>query len=65
MSPALADIMKAMHGLETPLRNSGLDTRLRELIKLRGSQMNGCAYCLDMHTTDARIQGESEQQLKR
>jgi AhpD family alkylhydroperoxidase len=62
-SPALADIMSAMHGLETPLRNSGLDTRLRELIKVRASQLNGCAYCLDMHTKDARSHGESEQRL--
>lgn len=62
-SPALADIMKAMHGLEAPLRHSSLEPALRELIKVRASQLNGCAYCLDMHTKDARAHGETEQRL--
>jgi len=62
-SSALADIMKAMYGLEAPLRNSSLEPALRELIKVRASQLNGCAYCLDMHTKDARAHGETEQRL--
>ena len=60
---ALADIMKAMYGLEAPLRHSSLEPALRELIKVRASQLNGCAYCLDMHTKDARAHGETEQRL--
>jgi AhpD family alkylhydroperoxidase len=41
----------------------GFDPRLRELVRIRASQLNGCAYCIDMHTTDARAIGESEQRL--
>jgi AhpD family alkylhydroperoxidase len=62
-NPALIGVMKAMYGLEEPLRNSGLEPALRELVKTRASQINGCAYCIDMHTKDARAQGESEQRL--
>jgi AhpD family alkylhydroperoxidase len=40
-----------------------LDPRLRELVRIRASQLNGCAYCVDMHTTDARAIGETEQRL--
>lgn len=61
--PAFSGIMKAMYGLEEPLRNSGLEPKLRELVKVRASQINGCAYCLDMHTKDARALGETEQRL--
>lgn len=61
--PAFSGVMKAMYGLEAPLRNSGLEPALRELVKTRASQINGCAYCLDMHTKDARAQGETEQRL--
>jgi len=53
----------AMLGLEEYVRSSGLESSLLELVKLRASQMNGCAYCVDMHTKDARVQGESEQRL--
>lgn len=53
----------AMRGLDTYARRSGLESSLLELAKTRASQMNGCAYCLDMHTKDARAQGESEQRL--
>jgi len=63
MDPAFADVRKAMFGLEEPLRNSGLDAKLRGLIKVRASQINGCAYCIDMHTKDARAEGETEQRL--
>ena len=41
----------------------GIDRRLRELIRIRASQLNGCAYCIDMHTKDARAVGETEQRL--
>src|SRR3954453_22428399 len=61
--PAFSGVMKAMSGLEEPLRNSGLEPALRELVKTRASQINGCAYCIDMHTKDARAQGETEQRL--
>ncbi len=53
----------AMYGLERYVRGCGLERPLLELVKLRASQMNGCAYCIDMHTKDARAQGESEQRL--
>ncbi|HEY7209801.1 MAG TPA: carboxymuconolactone decarboxylase family protein [Bryobacteraceae bacterium] len=62
-NPVFGEIVKAMYALEAPLRNSGLEPKLRELIKTRASQINGCAYCLDMHTKDARAQGETEQRL--
>src|SRR4051812_28439297 len=55
--------VQAMYGLEQYVRNSGLDKRLVELIKVRCSQINGCAYCIDMHTKDARAEGETEQRL--
>ncbi len=55
--------IEAMWGLEKYVRNSGLDPALLELVKLRASQINGCAYCIDMHTKDARARGESEQRL--
>jgi AhpD family alkylhydroperoxidase len=61
--PAYGGVIKAMYGLEEPLRKSGLELLLRELVKTRASQLNGCAYCLDMHTKDARAQGETEQRL--
>ncbi len=54
---------KAMLGLETHVRHCGLEHKLLELVKLRASQINGCAYCVDMHTKDARAQGETEQRL--
>jgi AhpD family alkylhydroperoxidase len=54
---------EAMLGLEHTVRRSGLDPLLLELVKLRASQLNGCAYCLDMHSKDARAQGEDEQRL--
>ena len=53
----------AMRGLEAYLRQSGLDATLLELVKTRASQINGCAYCIDMHTKDARAHGETEQRL--
>jgi AhpD family alkylhydroperoxidase len=53
----------AMRGLETYVRQSGLEPALLELVRMRASQINGCAYCLDMHSKDARAHGESEQRL--
>jgi AhpD family alkylhydroperoxidase len=54
---------EAMLGLEAFIRNCGLEHPLLELIKTRASQINGCAYCIDMHTKDARAAGETEQRL--
>jgi len=55
--------MKAMSGLDAYLARCGLEASLRELVKLRASQINGCAYCVDMHSLDARAGGETEQRL--
>ena len=55
--------LKAMRDLEMHVRRSGLEKSLLELVKTRASQINGCAYCIDMHTKDARINGETEQRL--
>jgi AhpD family alkylhydroperoxidase len=57
------DGFAAMLGLERYVRGSGLPHGLLELVKVRASQINGCAYCLDMHTKDARAAGETEQRL--
>lgn len=54
---------KAMLGLEQYARHSGLEPSLLELVKMRASQINGCAFCLDMHSKDARAAGETEQRL--
>ncbi len=53
----------AMLGLEKYNHESGLEASLLELVKMRASQINGCAYCLDMHSKDARAGGETEQRL--
>src|SRR5690606_29658658 len=52
-----------MRELEKYVANSGLERSLYELVKTRASQINGCAYCIDMHTKDARHLGETEQRL--
>lgn len=57
------EALKAMLGLEKYVGGSGLERSLYELIKLRASQINGCAYCLDMHSKDARKAGETEQRI--
>ena len=62
-SQAAPDAIKAMLALETYVRGSGLDPRLIELVNTRASQINGCAFCLHMHTRDARTKGESEERL--
>ncbi len=53
----------AVSGVERYLRACGLEKPLIELVKLRASQINGCAYCIDMHSRDARKGGETEQRL--
>jgi AhpD family alkylhydroperoxidase len=58
-----AGAYKAMAGLETYLAKCSIETPLLHLIKLRVSQINGCAYCIDMHWKDLRAAGESEQRL--
>lgn len=54
---------EAMRQLQKYASGSGLDPKLLELVKMRASQINGCAYCLDMHSKDARAIGETEQRL--
>ncbi|HLS01410.1 MAG TPA: carboxymuconolactone decarboxylase family protein [Beutenbergiaceae bacterium] len=54
---------KAVLGLEKYASNTGLEKSLYELIKIRASQINGCAYCLDMHQRDARDHGEDQRRL--
>ena len=61
---AAPEAIQAMRGLEHYInQSSGLEPSLRELVKTRASQINGCAYCIDMHTKDARAAGETEQRL--
>jgi AhpD family alkylhydroperoxidase len=57
------EAIRAQLGLEAYVRGSGLESSLIELVKLRASMINGCAYCVDMHTKDARFAGETEQRL--
>jgi AhpD family alkylhydroperoxidase len=56
-------IVQAMLGLERQVRRAGLDNQLLDLVRMRASHINGCAYCLDMHSKDARANGETEQRL--
>ena len=69
MKPRMKDItrypaaLKAMMGLQNYVNECGLEHSLMELVKMRASQINGCAYCLDMHSKDARADGETEQRL--
>jgi len=56
-------IIHAMLGLERQVRQAGFDHRLLDLVRMRASQINGCSYCLDMHSKDARANGETEQRL--
>jgi AhpD family alkylhydroperoxidase len=58
-----ADGYRAQAALDQTVRESGLDHTIFELVKMRASQLNGCAYCLDMHSKDARAAGETEQRL--
>ena len=60
---AAPDTIKALSALETQVQSSGLEQSLIELVKTRASQINGCAFCINMHTEDARKRGETEQRL--
>ena len=56
-------VMQAMLGLERQVAHARFDRKLLNLVRMRASQINGCAYCLDMHSKDARANGETEQRL--
>ena len=60
---AAPDTIKALSALEAQIQSSGLEQSLIELVKTRASQINGCAFCINMHTQDARKHGETEQRL--
>jgi AhpD family alkylhydroperoxidase len=60
---AAPELTKAAIALEGAIRNSGLELPLLHLVKMRASQINGCAFCLHMHSRDARAHGESEERL--
>jgi AhpD family alkylhydroperoxidase len=62
-SHAVPEAMKGMLELEKYVHDSGFPRTIYELVKTRASQLNGCAYCIDMHTKDARRAGETEQRL--
>ena len=57
------EALKIMMEMEKYTKTTGINRKLRELIKIRASQINGCAYCLNMHTVDARKMGETEQRI--
>ena len=56
-------VVQVMLGLERQVRKAGFDQKLLDLVRMRASQINGCSYCLDMHSKDARAAGETEQRL--
>jgi AhpD family alkylhydroperoxidase len=58
-----ASAYQAVRGLEHYVRAGDLEPRLLELVRIRASQLNGCAYCLDMHNQDARVEGEDQRRL--
>jgi AhpD family alkylhydroperoxidase len=60
---AFPEGVHTLHELGKVINESGLEHSLLELVKTRASQLNGCAYCIDMHTKDARAAGETEQRL--
>jgi len=55
--------LQTLYALEQSIRKGGLETQLLELVRMRASQINGCAFCIDMHSKDARAEGETEQRL--
>ncbi len=57
------EALHSLLGMERYLATCGIDHKLLQLVKLRASQVNGCAYCIDMHSKDARAAGETEQRL--
>jgi len=60
---AAPEVYRAMFALESAVKATGLESNLLDLVKLRASQINGCAYCIDMHSKDLRAEGESEERL--
>ena len=56
-------VIQAMLGLERQVQKAGLDSKLLDLVRMRASQINGCSCCLDIHSKDARANGETEQRL--
>ena len=63
MGKVLPDAYKALVGLDNFTRSSAIPPLQREMIKIRASQINGCAYCVNLHTKEARKQGETEQRI--
>ena len=57
------DVLGAMLGLNKVIESAGFDHKLLYLVEVRVSQLNGCGFCIDMHTKDARLEGETEQRL--
>ena len=57
------EALQALYAIEKSIRKSGLELKTLELVRMRASQINGCAFCLDMHSKDARAEGETEQRL--
>ena len=57
------DVLGAMLGLNKAIESAGLDHKLLYLVQVRVSQINGCGFCIDMHTKDARLEGETDQRL--
>jgi AhpD family alkylhydroperoxidase len=57
------ECLRTMFNLELYVKTTGLEQSMLDLVRLRASQINGCAYCIDAHTKDARAQGETEQRL--
>ncbi len=60
---AAPEVYRAMLALESAVKATGLESNLLDLVKLRASQINGCAFCIDMHSKDLRAEGESEERL--
>ena len=60
---ASPDAIKALVALEAAVSKLGIDPALQELVRLRASQINGCAFCVDLHSSDARKKGETERRL--
>ncbi|GAA4843218.1 carboxymuconolactone decarboxylase family protein [Paenibacillus vulneris] len=63
MNQVIPEGYQAMLGLESYVSGTSIDKKLRELIKIRASQINSCAFCIDMHTKEARKLGETEQRI--
>lgn len=63
MYKASPDAIKALVALETAVSKLGIDPALQELVRLRASQINGCAFCVDLHSSDARKKGETERRI--